>query len=506
MQNSIVKNEWIREQEYLEKPLYPTVDENIEYIKKIMGNSFDLVTRTITLENDFQSLKIGIVLMDGLADLLFTNQVILKTITDQFSKLKEKIKSKDLISYFHDQLLTLSNVNLKDKYGDLINFLLNGDTIIILDGEVKFFTMCSKGFNERAIEAPTNDISVKGSKESFTENLATNLSMIRRRMKNPNLWVKRLVIGKKTNCNVAIVYINGVTDEKLVKMVEERLNRQEIESIVDSSYLKHYLREPKHSVFPLIYDTERPDTVIGNLNEGRLAIIVDGSPFVLIAPCTFFHFISSVEDYYNKSFVGSSFRIMRLIALFLALFLPGFYMCIVKFNSDLLPINLMYSITGQRENVPLPSELEIFLTLFAFDLLTEAGTRMPIAVGSALSFVGAIVIGQSAVEANLISSMMLIVVAINGIGTLTISDYDMCLTIKSLKYLVVLFSLAFGLFGFTISVLLLLVHLISLRSFGEPYLYPIAPLTGVGLLDSIIVAPLSKLLKRKGKEKQNEKN
>lgn len=506
MNNSLVKNKWIAEADYLEKPLYESLDDNLEYLRKILGNSFDLVTRTITLENEQQSLRIGIVLMDGLADLLFVNQVLIRTIVDNFSTLKEKIKSKDIVKYFHDQLFTLSNVNVKNKYGDLINFLLNGDTIVLIDGETKFFTSCTKGFSERAIESPTNDISVKGSKESFTENLATNLSMLRRRMKNPNMWVKKLVVGKKTNCNIAIVYINGLTDENLVKKVEERLNRQDIESVVDSSYLKHYLREPNHSIFPLIYDTERPDTVIGNLNEGRLAIIVDGSPFVLIAPCTFFHFLSSVEDYYNKSFVGSAFRIMRMIALMLALFAPGFYLCIVKFNSELLPINLMYSIAGQRDSVPLPAELEIFLTLFAFDLLTEAGTRMPLAVGTALSFVGAIVIGQAAVEANLISSMMLIVVAINGIGTLTIPDYDMSLTVKFVRYIILLFSLAFGLFGFTVSALLLLVHLISLRSFGLPYLYPLAPLTGVGFLDTIIVAPLSKLLNRKNKENQNEKN
>ena len=507
MSKSLVKQEWLAEAEYLEKPLFDTVDENIKYIKSIMGESFDLVTRTLEISNEHQVIKIGLILMEGLSDSHFVNNIVLRTMTEHYTNLNEKIKSKQIIKFFHHSLLTLSNVNVANTYGYLINNLLNGDTIILIDGETEFFYVSTKGFKERSIEAPTNDISVKGSKESFTENLATNVSLLRRRMRNPNLWIKRLVVGKKTNCNIAIVYIKGVTDESLIKEVENRLNRQEIESVVDSSYIKHYLKETKHSIFPLMYDTERPDTVIGNLNEGRFAIIVDGSPFVLIAPCTFFHFLSSIEDYYNKSFVGSAFRIIRYIAVVLALLLPGFYMCIVKFNSELLPINLMYSITGQRSNVPLTSDLEIILTLFAFDLLTEAGTRMPISVGTALSFVGAIVIGQAAVEANLISSMMLIVVAVNGIGNLTIPNYDMSLTIKFLRYFILLFSLSFGLLGFTVSSFLLLIHLISLRSFGKPYLYPLAPLTTAGFWDSIIIASLGKLLKRKNKEKlQNEKN
>lgn len=505
---SLVKQEWLSEDEYRYKPLYEDVAENLNYLAKTLGDSFDLINRKLILQNDHQELKIGISVMEGLSDSLFVNQTILDNINENFKNIKTKKKKEEMFAYFESTLLTFSNVATEETFGGLINHLLNGDTIILIDGVDRFIAISSKGFNERAIEQPTNDISVKGSKESFTESLSTNVSLIRRRIKNPNLWIINKIIGKKSNCNIAILYMKGLIDEELIKEVERRLSNADMESVVDSAYLKAYLKEDTYSVFPLIYDTERPDSVVGNLFEGRFAILVDGSPFALIAPCTFFHFTSSIEDYYNKSFIGSALRIMRMIALYLALFLPAFYMCIVKHSSELLPVNLMYSITGQRANVPLPADLEIFLTLFAFDLLTEAGTRMPRAVGTALSFVGAIVIGQAAVEANLISSMMLIVVALNGIGTLLIPHYDMALTIKFMRYLILLITLMFGLVGFTISTVMLLVHLISLRSFGKPYLYPLAPLTGAGMLDSYIIAPLGMLLKRKKnqKGKNHEKN
>lgn len=505
---SLVNNEWLSEDEYLKKQIFEDVPENLNYVKSVLGDSFDLVAREISIINEHQEIKLGILVMEGLTDSKYVNEAILENLSKRFALLDIKIKKAEMIDYFEKTLIPMSNVSAKDRFGDLLNDLLNGDTIITIQGIPKYIAVSSKGFKERAIESPTINVSVKGSRESFTENLATNISMIRRRMKNPNLWFKKIIIGKKTNCNIAIVYINGITDPGLIETIEARLKREEIESLVDSSYLKYYLKEENHSIFPLIFDTERPDTVIASLYEGRFGIVVDGSPFVLIAPVTFSHFLSSPEDYYNKSFVGSMLRIIRFIALLFALFLPGFYMCVVKFNSELLPINLMYSLAGQRANVPLPAEFEVIITLFAFDLLTEAGTRMPRIVGTALSFVGAIVIGQAAVEADLISSMMLIVVAVNGIGTLLIPDYDMSLTVKFVRYIILIFSILLGLFGFFISSTFLLIHLISLRSFGRPYMYPLAPMSGKGLMDSIIIAPLNKLMNRdkKKKGKSNEKN
>ena len=500
---SLVKEEWISEDEYGEKLLYDNVADNLEFISKMLGDSFDLIAREIIYKNSHQDIKTGIVVMEGLSDSLFVNQVILDNLGERFSILEDKIKKAEMIEIFEKSLLQLSNVRVENTFGRLINHILNGDTVLLIDGLIEFLAISSKGFKERAIEEPKNNVSVKGSKESFTESMATNVSIIRRRIRNPNLRIKVVIIGSKTNCNIAIVYMNGLLDEKVLSTLYKRLNSKEIESIVDSSYLKNFLKEEQKSVLPLIYDTERPDSVVGNLYEGRFAIIVDGSPYALIAPVTFSNFLTSVEDYYNKSFVGSALRVLRYIAVLISLSLPGLYMCTISFHSELLPINMVYSITGQRANVPIPAALEMILTIFAFDLLTEAGTRMPRAVGTALSFVGAIVIGQAAVEANLISSMMLIVVAINGIGTLLIPDYDMSQTTKFLRYLILFASLIFGLFGFAIASCILLLHMISLRSFGKPYLQPFAPLVKEGLLDTIFRAPLGKLLNRKKKNGKN---
>lgn len=507
---SILENKWVSESDYIDKGVYQKVSENIGFIKKILGNSIDLETRELVLENDFQKIELGISFISNISDIDIINKSILEMVYTNFHRLKEKISQKELIKFFKNNLLAVSEVVLEEKYGEIINKLLNGDTVIFFENYKEVIAIGSKGYKERAIEKPTNHISVKGSKDSFTESLATNISLVRRRMRNPNLWVKKYVIGKKSNTNVALLYINGITDQKLIDEFEKRINNEKIENIVDSSYLKGYLREKSPSLFPLMYDTERPDSVMGNLYEGRIVVLVDGSPYAIIAPTTFFHFLSSPEDYYNKSIIGSAFRIIRYIAMFLAIFLPSFYMCVIKFHSEILPINLLYSIMGQRTKVPLPAGYEIILTLFAFDLLTEAGTRMPMMVGNALSFVGAIVIGQSAVEADLISSMMLIIVAVNGIGTLTIPDYDMGLSVKLVRYFLLIFAMLFGFTGLTIATVILLVHLTSLRSFGMGYLYPVAPFAKKGLLDTILVSPVGKMFKRnkeiKRKGENNAKN
>lgn len=489
-----INEKWVNE--YLNKPLYTTVDENIDYLKQIFGESFDFVTRKMTLDNNIQQIKIGLVYISGITDLTLINETILDTLVKRFDIAKEKIKSNKIIEYFEEKLILISEIDNTWYYGKLINTMLNGDMILFIDGVDKCLIFNTKKYKERAVDKPTTHVSLKGSKEAFTENIATNITLIRKRIRTPNLWTKKYIIGEKSNCNVAILYINGVCDEKILEEVEKRLKRASIDNLLDSSYLTYYLKEKQKTIFPTIYDTERPDIVCASLFEGKIAIIVDGSPFVIIAPSTMVQFVNSVEDYYHKSSVATFVRIVRLIAGIISIIFPAIYISLVVFHSELLPINLVFSIAGQRQNVPLPASIEVLVTLFAFDLLTEVGTRMPTSIGSTLSFLGAIVIGQSAVEASVISSIMIIIVAITGLGGLALADYELNLTFVIIRYFLLIVSIFFGLFGLALALLIMITHLVSLRSFGVPYLYPYAPYSKKGIQDSIFRTNIDKLFKR----------
>ncbi len=480
--------------EYKNKPIYKEVTKNLNFMKETMGDSFDLITKELYLENKEATVKIGVSNIDGMADISLIYDSLLETLSEKFQRAKsEDLKEDKLLDYFKDKLLFLSQVDEASTFDQMFIALLYGDTIIYIEGVDKCLFVGTKGFKERTIEKPTTNTTVKGPKDAFTENIATNITLLRRRIRTPNLWVKKYIIGKSSNTLVAVVYIKGKADPKLIEEVDHRISEIRADSILGTSYVRYYLREKQKTVFPLLLDTERPDLATACLYEGRAIIIVDGTPFALIAPSNFLLSSNTPEDFFQKSIPSSIFRVLRILSFFVAIFLPSIYLSLVMYHSELLPLNLLFSISGQRQSVPIPAALEILLLLIAFDLLKEAGTRMPTTLGSSLSFIGAIVLGQSAVEAGLISAFVVLVVAISGICSLSVSDYDLNLTITVTRYMIYICTIFFGMTGITLSAAVLILHMISLRSFGLSYLIPYAPLNINGLKDSIIRMPLGEI-------------
>lgn len=392
--------------------------------------------------------------------------------------------------------MTLSSVRNTEEFGELFITLLNGDVIILVEGVKKCFLIDAKIKNERAIEAPMAQVSVKGGNEAFNESLSTNVCLIRRRIRNPHFRMEKYILGKKSNTSVVVMYIHGVADPKLVKEVKTRVEGIDAENILDSEYVSFYLREKQWTMFQTIFSTERPDTVVASLFEGRVAILVDGSPFALVAPMLFVQALQSPEDYYMKGYIASFVRYTRFVAFFVGLYLPAIYISLIHFHSELLPIDLLLSIAGQRNALPFPGFLEIVLIMFFFDLLRESGTRMPTSLGSSLSFLGAIIIGESAVQAGLFSSIIVIVVTITAICSLTIPDYFLNLTLTVLRYLFLIAAILGGLYGVTLASLALLTHLCSLRSFGFNYLSSYAPFSASGMEDSLIRGKINKIFRR----------
>jgi len=485
-------------EDYLKKPVLDNLNDNINYIRTTLGNTFDLIIRTIIFESDFQKIEIGIVYIIGLADPNFVNETILKTISRNFRDIKRDLKNKDeILDYFTNTLLTLSSVTIIETFGKLFNSMHNGNTVILLPNTNVGIEIDSKGLKERPVQQPVNEITIKGGKDSFNENFLTTVALIRTRIKHPNLRIDKYVMGKKSNTSICIMYIKGVADDKLVTEVKTRLHKIKPEMLIDISFMEHYIAEKQFSLFPVMYSTERPDVVSSNLFEGRIALISDGSPSVYIVPNLLVQHIHSDEDFYQKAVISVFFRLIRYMSLFIGLYLPAIYVSLVYFHSELLPITFLLNIAGQRQDVPFPVFVEIMLITLGFDLLRESGSRMPKSLGSPLSFLGAIIIGQSAVEAGLVTPIIVIIVTITGLSTFAIPSYDLNLTITVLRYINIFAAILGGLFGLTIAFIILMTHLVSLRSFGVSYLSPYSPLSIPGMRDSLYRSTITKIFKRK---------
>lgn len=367
--------------------------------------------------------------------------------------------------------------------------LANGAVALLVEGIAEAVIVTIQQYSDRGIERSQSEDVIIGPHHSFGEDLGKNLALLRRSMANPRLKIKTVVLGRLSQTSVAIVYLEGVTQEKLVAEAEERLTRIEIDFVPGASYLIEFLEDQPFNMFPQLKLTERPDRVLGALSEGRIGILAAGDPTCLIAPFLLPEALQSAEDYYEKPLVATFFRWLRLLSVFFSMFLPGIWITLVSFHHGIIPPKLFNSIVAGRENVPLPTVIEAILLLIAFDIVIEASTRLPTAMGQAVGIVGAIILGQSAVQASLISPSMTIVVALAGLAVYTQPAPSMVGPIRVLKYFVLLISSILGLFGTIWALILITIMATSLRSFGYPSMFPVAPFNLRGVLDILVKLP-----------------
>lgn len=373
---------------------------------------------------------------------------------------------------------------------------INGETVILLDGYTKGISTSTRNENGRAISEPVNESVIRGPREAFTETLRTNTALIRRKIKDPNLWLKSRIIGKYTKTNVSIMYINGIANDKVVTEVMERLDRIDMDGILESGYIEELIQDSTLTPFPTVYNTERPDVIAAELLEGKVAILVDGTPFVLIVPAPFNSFLQAAEDHYQRSDVSSLIRIMRYLGIGIALLGPSFYVSITTHHQEMLPTPMLLSLAAQREGVPFPAFAEALLMEVAFEILREAGIRMPRTIGPAVSIVGTLVIGQAAVEAGIVSAVMVIVVSLTAICSFLFPSYGLSNTFRLLRFPMMGLAAFWGLFGVMTGIIALILHMCSLRSFGVPYMSPFAPFIPSEQKDSILRFPRWALLSR----------
>ncbi|GKU83516.1 spore germination protein [Niallia sp. NCCP-28] len=481
----------------ISKELSTDVNINIKNIKQALGNSSDLTLREFKLGKPF-SKKVATLYINGLADKQIMGSFIIERLMDDINIAEnEKIPPSEQIGiYIKEHLLAITHVVEVKDWKKLFLLLLSGQTIILIDECNQAIACAAQGGELRSISEPLSEPSVRGPRDSFTESLITNTSLIRSRIKTPDLWLETREIGDITQTEIGIMYINGIVNNKLLQEVRERLDKIKVDDVFGSSTIEEWISDKMATPWPTMFVTERPDVVAGNLLEGRVVIFVNGTPNPLILPATWIQFFQTAEDYYLRWSIVGFLRLIRILSFMITLLGPSLFIAFLSFHQELIPTPLLINLAAQRQNVPFPVIIEALLMEFTFEVLREAGVRMPRPVGQAVSIVGALVLGDAAVSAGIVSSAMVIVVAATAIASFTIPHYAMTDATRLLRFSFMILAATYGLFGIGIGVIVLVAHTCSLRSFGIPYLAPFSPIIIADLKDTIIRLPLPFMTKR----------
>lgn len=393
-------------------------------------------------------------------------------------------------------LFGIRDEDIHKEMNKIVDSILSGKLVLFIDGINEAMVININKPPARNIEEPQVESVVRGPREGFTESLSVNAALIRKKIKSANLKMEIFRIGKETKTDVAVVYLSNISNPKIVNEVRERLSRIDVDSVIGANDLKEYMEDEPISTFPTMFSTERPDVTASKLLEGRVAVIVDGTPLVITVPSLFVEFFITNEDYYLKYVPATINRWIRYLCFILTLTLPGVYLAITTFHQEIIPTPLLITFMKARARVPYSELFECILMLLMYEILREAGTRMPRNVGQAMSVVGALVLGQAAVEAGIVSTPMVIVVASTAICSFAIPSMDMYAAVTLPRFIFVLLGATTGLLGLTCGLVILFMKLISNRSFGVPYMVPLAPLVSAKFPDLIIRRPVWARLKR----------
>ncbi|OIJ14246.1 spore germination protein [Anaerobacillus arseniciselenatis] len=472
--------------------IYHNLDKNLSKIKSDLGNSSDLSIRKIHV-NVQKSLLVAILYMEGLSDKDLIETSIIKSLLE---KNKDALSIGAILDNVKEKNLTIPKISEVSDYSELYTALLSGETLLLVDGYNKALMANTPKWEARSVDEPSTEAVIRGPKEGFVENIIVNSALLRRRIKDKNLWLETKEIGSVTKTSVSFMYLKDTANDGVVNEVRNKLSQINTDAILESGFIEEYIEDTHYSPFPTVFNSERPDVIAAGILEGRVAILIDGTPFVLLVPALFTHFFQSPEDYYNRSDFGL-IRFLRLFCLFIALLGPSFFIALTTFHQETIPTILLVSLAAQREGVPFPALLEAFLMEITFEILREAGIRMPRMVGQALSIVGALVIGQAAVEAGFVSAAMVIVVAITAISSFVIPSYDLAIAIRLLRFVIMILAATFGFFGIIVGLLAILLHLAHLRSFQTPYMTNFGPFIFRNQKDNVFRFPIPSINKNK---------
>jgi spore germination protein KA len=447
------------------KDLGKSLTKNISVFREIFKNDETLIIR------EFQNKKLKaaqccIIYIDGMVNTELVNENIIQPVL--FADLSEDITDDNLLDELKMKVIISNQVTQVTDIYKIAGSIIYGDTLFLLEGYDKALIVSSKGWPSRQVSEPESAKVVRGPREGFTESILVNLSMLRRRIKNPDLKLKFREMGERTHTRTCMCYVEGLVLDDVLNELEKRLDGIKIDGIIDSGYIQELIKDAPYSPFETVGSSERPDIVAAKLLEGRVALFVDGSPFVLTVPYLVVENFQSNEDYYNNYIYASINRLLRGLAAVIVIMVPSIFLALVTYHQEMLPTPLLLSVSASRQGVPFPTGLSLFIMLSIFDILREAGTRMPAPIGQAINIVGTLVLGQAAVEAKLVSAPVIIVTALTGIMTLMNINFIGATII--FRTFLLLGASILGVYGFLMCMILMYMHLMSIRSFGVPYM------------------------------------
>ncbi len=467
--------------------LSASLQSNLDMFKALFQDDDTALFRTVQGGVNGQY-AFGLLYCDGLVNSAIMDEHILKPLME----IEDGVPI--TIDTVMSRVVRINEAKKTTNVGDIIKSVTYGDTILFIDGVAEGILLNTKGFTLRSIAEPEGEKVLNGPREGFTEGIMMNLSLLHRKVRSNELKMKFQSMGTRTQTQVCVVYIDSLVNKRVLQELQKRLSRINMDAVLDENYLSEQIRDNALSPFRTTGLTERPDVVAGRLLEGRIAVLVDGSPTVMTVPYLFIENFQSNEDYYMSFFYTSFSRMLRIMAFFLTVSIPAIYTVIITYHHEILPTALMMSISAERQSVPLPVPLEAFALLLMFDILRETGIRMPSSIGQALSVVGALVVGQAAVEAKLVSASMIIMVAITGITGLIIPKMNAPIIFVRLGLLLAASSLGF--LGLGLGFSMVLIHVLNLKSFGIAQITPDKHLSFQDIKDTYIRAPWWKMRTR----------
>jgi len=471
--------------------IYPSLTVNLEYIKSKFNTliNSDITIREFVLTARGKQYSAFILYIDGMINskslndfvlepLMFQNaksaldddnsRVISEAITNNITV--RKVKKFNLEEYLMGHLIPQNSIKLISTFEEVITGVNSGNCALFVDTLQVVFDIELKGFPQRSVEKPQNEIVIKGAHEAFAENLRTNTALLRRIVNNENLTVENISIGKVTRTRCALCYINGITKPELVAEARNRMNSLDINSLLSDGQLDQLISDSNAFGIPQILSTERPDKTAQFLLSGRIAIIVNGTPYALIAPAILTDFLTAPDDQNLKPEFANFLRALRIVACFITLLLPGLYMAVTAFHAEILPTELLFSILATRANVPFPIFFEILLMEISFELIRESGLRVPSPIGPTIGIIGSLIVGQAAVTANIVSAFLIIIIAMTGISSFVIPDYVLSFHLRLFRFLFIILGLTAGFLGISLGLFVYFSELCSIQSFGVPYL------------------------------------
>jgi len=512
------KEQQVPPEEKVSSQFSKNFDENFNKFKEYLQSSDDVVFRQFTSAT---GVKCGVIFIDGLVSKELVQMHVIRPLMQEGQNLKktsqtennkdnkesskganndkkeqENSGGEEAVAFIIERIITAAETREAENLDKAMLPLMSGETVLLVDGYDKAIIVGTREMQSRGVQEPVSESVVRGPREGFTEVIRSNTALIRRRVRDPNLVQKTFTVGRRSKTPVVVSYIKGIANPKLVERVEKRIKEIDIDDLIEAGEIEQFIEDNNLSPFPQIQNTERPDKAAAALMEGRVVIMVDGTPFVLIMPANLYQFFQSPEDYYERWIIGSILRSLRWLGSLLATFAPAIYVAIISFHPGMLPTTLVLSVAASRQGVPFPAFVEALLMEVTIELLREAGARLPKAIGQTIGIVGGIIVGDAAVRAGITSPFMVIIVAITAISSFIIPSYSAAIAFRVIRFPIMILAATLGMYGILLSFIFINIHLVVLKSFGANYMSPVAPVRVHDWKDTFVRVPLQLMRRR----------